>query len=147
MQSKVNKKNLKDIIDMFSMAPQTTLGIKKIQFIDEDVGVSEIIYTAKKNMCHSKNIVQGGFITGWLDAAMALACMCKVGQNVLVLSLEIKTTFLKRVNPGDVIAYGKTIRVGNSIAFLEGELRDKKNNLLAKANQTVKLINNFYNYK
>ena len=143
MQQKVNK-NLKNIVKMFSVAPQTTLGINKINFLDAEKGVAELIYDAKKNMCHSKNIVQGGFITGWLDAIMALSCMCKLGSDVLVLSLEIKTTFIKQVNPGEIIVTGKIIKSGNNIAFLEGELTDKKNNLLAKANQTVKLIKNFY---
>ena len=95
-------------------------------------------------MCHSGNIVQGGFITGWLDAVMALACMCKLGEGVLVLSLEIKTTFIKTVHPGDVKVTGRVIKGGKNIAFLEADLRDNKNNLLAKANQTVKLIKNFY---
>ena len=46
-------------------------------------------------MCHSGNIVQGGFITGWLDAVMALACMCKVGADTLVLFLKLKLHLLK----------------------------------------------------
>ena len=141
MSEKVNKKFLED---MFSKAPQTTLGIKKILTLDSNTGVACAIYSAKKNMCHSGNIVQGGFITGWLDAVMALACMCKVGSDVLVLSLEIKTTFIKSINPGSVVVEGKVIKAGNNIAFLEGQIVDKKNNLLAKANQTVKLVKNFY---
>ena len=141
MSNKVNKKFLED---MFTKAPQTTLGIKKILQLDTNKGIAKAIYSAKKNMCHSGNIVQGGFITGWLDAVMALACMCKVGSDVLVLSLEIKTTFIKSVNPGEIIVTAKVIKAGNSIAFLEGNILDKKNNLLAKANQTVKLIKNFY---
>ena len=132
---------------MFSNVPQTTLGIKKITKIDVRNGIAKAIYTANLNMCHSGNIVQGGFITGWLDAIMALSCMCKVGSDVLVLSLEIKTTFIKPVNPGDVYVSGKVIKYGKNIAFLEGELIDKENNLLAKANQTVKLIKNFYKTK
>ena len=95
-------------------------------------------------MCHSGNIVQGGFITGWLDAVMALACMCKAGPDVLVLSLEIKTSFLSSVHPGEVNVYGKVTKAGKSIAFLEGSLTDNENNILAKANQTVKLIRGFY---
>ncbi len=141
MLNKVNKKFLED---MFYKAPQTTLGIKKILTLDDSRGLASAIYYAQKKMCHSGNIVQGGFITGWLDAVMALACMCKVGSDVLVLSLEIKTTFIKSVNPGEVIVTGKVIKTGKTIAFLEGEILDKKNNLLAKANQTVKLIRNFY---
>ena len=141
MSNKVNKKFLED---MFSKAPQTTQGIKSILKLDTKRGIASAVYYAKKNMCHSGNIVQGGFITGWLDAVMALACMCKVGSDVLVLSLEIKTTFIKSINPGEIIVTAKVIKTGNSIAFLEGDILDKKNNLLAKANQTVKLIKNFY---
>ncbi len=147
MKNNVNIKNKKFLKNMFSRPPQTTLGIKRVVNIDFNRGEAEAIYTAKKNMCHSDNIVQGGFITGWLDAIMALACMCKEGADVLVLSLEIKTSFLKSVHPGDLKVKGKVIKSGKNIAFLEGELIDNKNNLLAKANQTVKLIRNFYNTK
>ena len=70
MPKKVNKKFLEE---MFSKAPQTTLGIKKILTLDTKKGIARAVYSAKKNMCHSGNIVQGGFITGWLDAVMALA--------------------------------------------------------------------------
>ena len=66
------------------------------------VGEAKVEYRAKKNMCHSGNIVQGGFITGWLDA-VTLACMSKVGVNTLVLSLEIKTTFIRKVLPESVL--------------------------------------------
>ena len=95
-------------------------------------------------MCHSGNIVQGGFITGWLDAVMALACMSKVGADTLVLSLEIKTTFIKKIIPEPVFVLGNVIKAGKSIAFLEGKIIDNQNNILAKGNQTVKLINKFY---
>lgn len=144
MKQYTNKRDILKIKKMFSQAPQTTLGIKKIVSLDEKKGQALAIYNAKKNMCHSGNIVQGGFITGWLDAVMALSCMCKEGADVLVLSLEIKTTFIKSVHPGNLKVYGKVIKAGKNIAFLEGELRDSKNILLAKANQTVKLIRNFY---
>ena len=147
MVSKVKNKELKFLLDMFSKAPQTTLGIKKILKIDPVKGLAEVEYKARKNMCHSGNIVQGGFITGWLDAVMALACMSKVGINTLVLSLEIKTTFIKKVLPESILVTGKVIKSGKTIAFLEGTIFDKKNNILAKANQTVKLIPNFYNKK
>ena len=109
MKNNTNVKNKKFLLDMFSRSPQTTLGIKKVVNVNFKKGEAEAVYLAKKNMCHSGNIVQGGFITGWLDAIMALACMCKEGSDVLVLSLEIKTSFLKSVHPGDLIVKGKVI--------------------------------------
>ena len=147
MVSKDKNKELKFLEEMFSKAPQTTLGIKKILKIDPLIGKAVVEYKAKKSMCHSGNIVQGGFITGWLDAVMALACMSKVGSNTLVLSLEIKTTFIKKVLPEIVLVTGNVIKSGRTIAFLEGKITDKKNNILAKGNQTVKLVTDFYKRK
>ena len=85
MVSKVKNKELKFLVDMFSKAPQTTLGIKKIINIDPLIGQAIVEYKPKRNMCHSGNIVQGGFITGWLDAVMALACMSKVGVDTSII--------------------------------------------------------------
>ena len=45
MPKKVNKKFLED---MFSKAPQTTLGIKKILTLDTKKGIATAVYSAKK---------------------------------------------------------------------------------------------------
>jgi len=95
-------------------------------------------------MCHSGGIVQGGFVTGWLDAVMALACMAKCGPDVLVLSLEIKVNFLNSAKIGKLISTAKVIKNTKSIAFLEGKLEDTKNNIIATATSTAKLKYNFY---
>tara|TARA_B100001248_G_scaffold260210_1_gene247833 strand:+ start:1207 stop:1647 length:441 start_codon:yes stop_codon:yes gene_type:complete len=144
MKNKNNKKQIDALTKMFLKAPQSTLGIKKILKLDTSKGEAHALYKARKNMCHSGNIVQGGFITGWLDAVMALACMCKVGADTLVLSLEIKTTFIKKISHEQVLVIGNVIKTGKTIAFLEGKIVDTENNILAKGTQTVKLINNFY---
>ena len=144
MKNKNNKKQIESLTKMFLKAPQSTLGIKKILKLNTSEGEAHAIYKARKNMCHSGNIVQGGFITGWLDAVMALACMCKVGADTLVLSLEIKTTFIKKISHEQVLVIGNVIKIGKTIAFLEGKIVDTENNILAKGTQTVKLIKNFY---
>ena len=144
MKNKNNKKQIESLTKMFLKAPQSTLGIKKILKLNTRDGEAHAIYKARKNMCHSGNIVQGGFITGWLDAVMALACMCKVGADTLVLSLEIKTTFIKKISHEQVLVIGNVIKIGKTIAFLEGKIVDTENNILAKGTQTVKLIKNFY---
>ena len=51
-----------------------TLGMEKV--IDRgESGRAIIHYRARMDMCHSGGIVQGGFVTGWIDAAMAHAVM------------------------------------------------------------------------
>ena len=90
-------------------------------------------------MCHSGGIVQGGFITGWIDAIMALACMSKCGPDVLVLTLEIKVNFINSATIGKNISTAKVIKNTKSIAFIEGKLENSEGQLIAQNRVTVLL--------
>ena len=88
-------------------------------------------FRATVDFCHSVDghprggIVQGGFITGWLDAAMAHVCVAKSGFTVGVPSLEIKVSFLRPAHPGITYrSYGWITRWARRIAFMESELLD-----------------------
>ena len=48
-------------------------------------------FTVRREYCHTNGtIAQGGFITAWLDAAMAHAVIHDTGHAQTVFSLEIK---------------------------------------------------------
>ena len=63
------------------------------------------------------------FALDMLDAAV------NGGADTLVLSLEIKTTFIKKIIPEPVFVLGNVIKAGKSIAFLEGKITDNQNNI------------------
>ena len=48
-----------------------TLGFHRRVLMED--GRAAIEFMAGAHMCHSGGIVQGGFVTGWIDAAMAHA--------------------------------------------------------------------------
>ena len=48
------------------------LGFVRVVELDP-AGRATIEYQAGMHMCHSGGVVQGGFVTGWIDAAMAYA--------------------------------------------------------------------------
>ena len=115
-----------------------TMGLqRRTHFAD---GRAVIEYMAGPHMCHSGGIVQGGFVTGWIDQAMAMALMSLVGVEQTPISLEIKISFLSPARPGLVIAEGWVERAGRSTCFAEGTLRDSAGLLLAKGTSTVRLI-------
>jgi acyl-CoA thioesterase len=95
--------------------------------------------------CHSLHhpgggIVQGGFITGWLDAAMAHACIAKSEFTVAVPSLEIKVSFLLPAHPDQTyLAHGWVVRMGKRICFMEGELVAENGDVIARASSTAAL--------
>ena len=116
-----------------------TLGfVRQVETGDPARAVLE--YRATMAMCHSGGIVQGGFVTGWIDAAMAYAVLSATNFAKTPLSLEIKISFLKAASPGLVIAEGWIEKMGRSTAFLEGRLLNKDGEVLAKGSSTAKLV-------
>lgn len=115
-----------------------TLGQQRV--ISMEGGRAVIEYRAGMHMCHSGGVVQGGFVTGWIDAAMAHAVMSLHGREFAPMSLEVKVSFFAPVRPGVVIAEGWIERAGKSTSFAEGVLKDAQGNVLAKASSTLRLI-------
>lgn len=98
-------------------------------------------FTVKREYCHTNGtIAQGGFITAWLDAAMAHAVLHDSDQILNVASLEIKVSFLERVGPGPGIVHGRVVRRGKRVAFMEGDLYNPDGKLAAQATSTGMLV-------
>ena len=116
-----------------------TMGLVRIVEMNPE-GRSRLEYEARANQCHSGGVVQGGFVTGWIDAAMAHAVIAVLGHDVTPMSLEIKVSFFAPVRPGRVIAEGWIERRGKKTAFVEGHLLDLGGNVLAKGSSTVTLF-------
>ncbi len=96
-------------------------------------------FEATPGMCHSRVIVQGGYITAMVDSAMAYAAMGALEGRAAVPTLEIKVSFLEAGNPGPMRATARAVRLGKSVGFLEGELF-QEDRRIATASSTVRLL-------
>lgn len=97
--------------------------------------------TVRREFCHTNaTIAQGGFITAWLDAAMAHAVMYDTDRAQNVASLEIKVSFLERVGPGPGKVVARINRRGGRVAFLEADLFTADGRLAAQATSTGMII-------
>ena len=114
----------------------TTMGLVHIAELDPQ-GRARIEYEAKPEQCHSGGVVQGGFVTGWIDAAMAHAAIALKGDGVVPMSLELKVSFFAPARPGLVIAEGWVERDGRRTGFYEGCLKDSSGKVLAKGTSTI----------
>ena len=90
--------------------------------VDKEAQTIKVRYEANPEFCHSKVIVQGGFLTGMVDSAMALVVLAVCGLRTRVPTLELKVSFISPGNPGYLIGTGRIIHLGKSTAFLAGEL-------------------------
>ena len=118
----------------------SAMGQERVVLVDEDAGRAVIEFRAALHMCHSGGVVQGGFVCGWIDAAMARAAMLVAGDHIAPMSLELKVSFYAPARPGLVIAEAWVERMGRTTGFLEGRLLNEAGDVLAKASSTVRLI-------
>uniref|UniRef100_UPI0037C94661 PaaI family thioesterase n=1 Tax=Phenylobacterium sp. TaxID=1871053 RepID=UPI0037C94661 len=102
-------------------------------------GRAVIEYMCAPHMCHSGGVAQGGFVSGWIDAAMAGAAMSQ-SPGMTPMSLEMKVSFFAPARPGLVIAEGWIERAGRSTCFAEGRLLNAAGDVIAKASSTIRLI-------
>lgn len=115
-----------------------TLGLIRVVSTDAE-GHARLEYEAKRDQCHSGGVVQGGFISGWIDAAMAHAAMARNGPGIVPMTLELKVSYFAPTRPGLVIAEAWVERHGKRTSFYEGHLKDAAGTVLAKATSTILL--------
>ena len=113
-----------------------TLGGHVTSFNGDD-GETTMSFEATPAFCHSEIVVQGGFITGMLDAAMAVCVIGLKGIGTAVPTLELKVSFISPGNPGLLMARARPVHLGKSIAFLSAELH-QAGRLVATATSTAK---------
>ena len=123
--------------DAVAATLQSTLG--QVRVVSLQDGRAAIEYEVGPQMCHSGGVAQGGFVCGWIDAAMAHASISLMPE-MTPMSLELKVSYFAPARPGRVVAEGWIERRGKATCFAEGRLLDMDGKVLAKASSTIRLI-------
>lgn len=85
-------------------------------------GTAEVLFTAQPSFANLMGNVQGGFVAAMLDATAATALLAQLPVDQVAPTIEMKTSFFRPVPLGRLIARGKVLHRGTSIAFLEASL-------------------------
>jgi len=121
-------------------APCTdTLGAKVTSFSSEPPFI-EMEFQAIYDFTHSDGeVVQGGFVTGMLDAPMAHLLMGLFDFKVMPMTLDINVSFLAPTRQGKLVASAEVLQLGKSTAFMTSKLK-QKGALVASSTSTVRLV-------
>jgi acyl-CoA thioesterase len=122
-----------------AIAPTLQAVLGQVRIVSSEAGRTAIEYEVGPQMCHSGGVAQGGFVCGWIDAAMAHASLSLL-PDMTPMSLEMKVSYFAPTRPGRVIAEGWIERRGRTTCFAEGRLIDPAGVVLAKASSTIRLI-------
>ena len=130
---------------MTATAPQDYFGLT-IPFMDYIGLVPEQIGPAyartslpwRRDLTNSRGDVHGGTLMSVLDFTLSAAAR-SADAAVGMATIDMNTTFLSP-GTGDLVIEARCLRRGASIAFCEGDVRDKNGELVARATATFKII-------
>ena len=98
------------------------------------------VFTVPLDYCHSGDIVQGGFITAMLDAAMSHAIFGTDPTVSGIASLDISTQYLGICRGNQPLRVSGWIKKAtHRTAFLEAQARSEDNTIVATAHSVAKL--------
>src|SRR5881409_4045401 len=115
------------------------LGFDPIE-IDESIGTIRVRFTARPEFANPIGAVQGGFLAAMLDDTLGPALQSTLEPDQFAPTLELKVNFIAPAKPGALIADGRVVARGGSIAFLAGELRTEDGTLIATATATARIV-------
>ena len=111
------------------------LGVRIVHRNIGDVGLELDLIDDHMN---SWQMAHGGVIMSMLDIVMGMSAKTLDDASSGATTIELKTNFLKAAT-GRVTARALAQRAGRSLVYVEGELRNEPQDLLARATGTFKL--------
>ncbi len=100
-------------------------------------GKAQIKLALKPHLENGLEVAHGGVVMTLLDVVMALAAKSNDPEGLGVVTIEMKTSFLRPAN-GELHAFGWCDHYSSTMAFCKAELRDAHDRLLAQAMGTFK---------
>ncbi len=117
----------------------TYLGLELLELDIEALRV-RIAFHAEDRLCNKWGGLHGGMVAAMLDDLMAIAVGLSLEWGEISPTLEMKSSFITPGRPGRLTGEGRTVKRGKSIAFIEAELRNADNELVATATSTARIV-------
>jgi uncharacterized protein (TIGR00369 family) len=117
----------------------STLGFKLIE-VDPQQGTISVQFEAKQEFSNPLGNVQGGFLAAMLDDTLGPALVATLPKDHFAPTIELKVNFIRLAKPGRIVGTGRVVFKGGTIAFLAGELKSERGELLATATATARIV-------
>ena len=102
-------------------------------------GTIEFEFDIEKKFCNPTGDVQGGLLSGMIDDTMALAFIFKTQFTKRPPTIEIKTNFIYPTRVGKAYGYGRIVKSGKNLVFLEGHLK-QDDRIVVTATSTAVIV-------
>lgn len=128
------------VLDTFKKPPcADLLGFELLETKPEE-GWIRTRFEAKPEFCNPAGFIQGGLLAAMLDDTMGPAVLIHTNGAAYTVSIDLNVQFLGAAKPGPIFGEAKVMRVGKTIAFVEGWLFDAEGRVIARATTSARVV-------
>ena len=111
-----------------------------MEIIEIKKGWAKIRLPFTEKLANGLGVAHGGAIFSPADSAVGMALVGMIDKDENISTLEMKINYLKPFVEGEIIAEAKIVHKGTMTAIGDVEVRDEKDNLIAKGLATYAII-------
>jgi uncharacterized protein (TIGR00369 family) len=105
------------------------------------LGEARVSMQVRPDMHNGVGWLQGGLFTALCDEAMALALFTVLDEGTGIATISESTSFLQGIRTGEIVAIGRVIKKGRSVAFMEGEvIKSSDGSLLSQSKASFAIM-------
>ncbi|MBW2322393.1 MAG: PaaI family thioesterase [Deltaproteobacteria bacterium] len=136
---KLNPEHVKRIIQVINSSPYFLLLSMKVR--DLGVGFSKVEIDLDKKHFHPFGFTHGGVFASIIDtAAFWAAYYGTEDEDSGMTSVDLKLNYLAPIASGRLIASGRQIKTGKTLAYAEAEVTEETGKILAHGTSTLMIL-------
>ncbi len=137
---KLNPQYVEAVSALVNRCPYFTLLSMSIR--DIGIGYSLLEIDVENKHLQPFEAVHGGVFASIIDAAAFWAVFPEVDENVGMTTVDLKVNYLAPAQGGKLIARGRRIKLGKTLALGEAEVINQENTILAHGTSTLIILRN-----
>jgi uncharacterized protein (TIGR00369 family) len=123
------------------MPPVAELLGWQLHAVDPDEGTITVKFEARPEFANPQGNVQGGILAAMLDDTMGPALVATLPPGQFAPTLEMKVSYIAPAKVGRPLwGRGRVVHAGKTTAFVEADLVDGADKLIARASATVRIV-------
>ena len=137
-EPKLNPRYVEAVAKVVNQSPYFSLLSMEIRDLQWGTSLLEI-QLAEKHL-QPFGFVHGGAIASIMDAATFWAVFPQIEKGLGLTTVEIKVNFLAPAQKGKLVARGRCIRLGKTLALGDAEIRNSEGGLVAHGTATMMVV-------
>jgi uncharacterized protein (TIGR00369 family) len=133
--------NKAPVFDLAAMERVPVADLIGFRVTEAKNGRAVATFEATEKHANPMGTLHGGILCDVADAAMGMAFASTLGEGQSFTTVELRINFFRPVWNAKLIADAQVVHRGKTLGYVECEVRDENNKLIAKVSSTCLALN------